>query len=259
MSGDVSKFVIEAQNKASKYMAKNNISAAKFSNLIKVSQTAFSQFMRNIYTGNIDVICTNINSFLALEFEREAVGNDFEFVETQNSTSVSDAIKYSEVVKRIVLITSKPGAGKTVALLKHAASYRVMFITARATMNTHSFIMTLAENVGVSQRQNTDIILQRVAEALLEKPRTIIIDEAQHLAVRAFDSLRYIWDMTKIPIVISGNEELLQTVRKDARLHQFVSRLQHWRLQNKVTFEEGGSVDFPAVPQDAKRNDAQAV
>jgi DNA transposition AAA+ family ATPase len=221
---------------ALRYIADKSISDAKFANAIGISASAFSQYKRDAYVGNVEAVATAISDYLDTEIRRNQTAADFEFVETTVALQIREAMNYSNTLKRMVIITSPPGEGKTMALHYYANSQTV-YLTARSTMHTLNMLIELAERMKVSTKNNADIILRRLITGFTEKPRTIIIDEAQHLRIRSLDAIRAIWDDTRIPVILSGNEELIATMKADPRHAQLLSRLQHIKLP-RIQFKD---------------------
>jgi DNA transposition AAA+ family ATPase len=226
----------EVRAKALRFMEKHTMSQASFANHVNVSPTTMSQFIRELYSGNLEEICTKITDFIDLEVERQETPSDFDFVETSVAIQVRDALNIAKKTRRPVIITSQPGDGKTEAL-NHYADSQTILITCRSTMNTLNLMGELASRVKVSTKNSTDHILRRIATSFVSKPRTLIIDEAQHLRPRSLDAIRYIWDMAKIPVMLSGNDELVQTLQSDARLAQILSRLTYMKIL-RISYED---------------------
>ena len=235
--------------RALKYIGDTGISDATFANAICISPSAFSQYKRQAYQGNVDAITNAIQDYLETETQRQETPADFDFVETSVAVQIRDAMRYATTLKRMVIITSPPGDGKTEAL-RHYSNSQTVFLTARSTMMTIPMLQELAERIKVSQKNNADMILRRLIAGFKEKPRTLIIDEAQHLRIRSLDALRAIWDETRIPIILSGNFELIQTMKSDQRFQQLLSRLQHIQVQ-RIQFKDAIALikqRFTAMP-----------
>ncbi len=244
------------KDRALRFIAEHpEYSDAKFANAIGISPSAFSQYKRDAYQGNVDSIAKAIEDFLNTEIGRNETPADFQFVETNVALQVRDAIKFGTTLKRMVIITSPPGDGKTEALRHYATTAQTIYLTGRSTMNTLNLLIELAERMKVSTKNNADTILRRLIMAFAEKPRTLVIDEAQHLRVRSLDALRAIWDACHIPIILAGNDELISTMQSDQRMQQFLSRLQHFRVQ-RISFEDAKNLiaqRFPGMNETTMR------
>jgi hypothetical protein len=236
------------KQRAVQYLAERpDLSDAKFANAVGVSPSAFSQFKRDAYQGNVEAIANAINDYINTEIGRNETPAEFHFVETNVAMQVRDAMKLATTLKRMVIITSPPGDGKTEALRHYATTAQTIFMTGRSTMNTLNMLGELAERIKVSTKNNADMILRRLIGAFSEKPRTLVIDEAQHLRVRSLDALRAIWDSCRIPIILAGNDELISTMQSDQRMQQFLSRLQHFRVQ-RISFEDAKALIVQRFP-----------
>lgn len=236
------------KERALRYLADHaDLSDAKFANAVGISPSAFSQYKRDAYQGNVDAIAKAIDDYLTLEVGREETPADFTFVETNVAIQVRDAMKLASTLKRMVIITSPPGDGKTEALRHYATSAQTIFMTGRSTMNTLNMLIEMAERLKVNTKNNADTILRRLITSFQEKPRTLIIDEAQHLRVRSLDALRAIWDNSHLPIILSGNDELIATMQSDQRMQQFMSRLQHFRV-SRISYDDAKALIAQRFP-----------
>ena len=240
-----------ARKRALRYMGKNKMSQTRLANKIGISASSFSLWLKDQYTGDVNKTTEKVLDFLKLENERDKTPSDFDFIETSVAKQVRDALTYSEMLRRIVMITSPPGDGKTMALRHYVNPHRSVFITARSTLVINSFVHEITDEL-ISQAlgvKNTDQILRRIADVLKARPKTIVIDEAQHLNSKSLDALRYIHDESQAPIFLSGNDELLETIRTAPRMQQLGSRLHHFRVQ-RISFEDAKNLisqRFPAM------------
>jgi len=243
--------ISDARRDAIAFIQKRGWSDARFANKCGISPSAFSQFKREQYPGDSATLAKSISAFLVLEEERSKTPAEFAFVETAVALQVKDAMIFAERLKKMVLITSPPGAGKSEALWHYVNPATSFVLTCRSTMNTINLLTELAETIKVSTKQNSDVILRRLVQGFTARPKTVIIDEAQHLRARSLDALRHIWDLSKIPIIIIGNDELLLSFSHDGRLQQMRDRLMHWRLQ-PITFGDAKALisqRFPAMTE----------
>ncbi len=237
------------RNSALRFIADNEWSDARFANSIGISASAFSQWKRDAYQGDVESIAAAVSDFLEVEDKRRQTPSDFEFFETSVAIQIRDAMRFAQTLKRMVIITSPPGDGKTESL-RHYANAQTVYLTARSTMHTLNMLQELAERIKVTQRNNADTILRRLIDGFTEKPRTLIIDEAQHLRVRSLDAIRAIWDETRIPVILAGNDELIATMKSDPRHAQILSRLQHVKVQ-RIQFKDAVALikqRFPNMP-----------
>lgn len=132
---------------------------------------------------------------------------------------------------------------KTTAL-KHYAEHNngVIYIEADATTGTpRAILLTLLESIGGQPIGSTAQVMKSILNILRGTNRLIIIDEAQHLTERSFDTIRAINDKIGIGLVYSGNPSILKQMygRREQEFDQLYSRIGlHCELTNKYSLDD---------------------
>ena len=140
--------------------------------------------------------------------------SDPPFVETTVSRTVENAIRYSHLRGKISVVYGDAGIGKTQAFLHYlSANELAIGITASPTYASITGVNELlAEQLGVRERVARKITREIVAR-LRGSGRVIIIDEAQHLTVRALDHIRCLADEAEVGVCLVGNEEVYSRLK----------------------------------------------
>ncbi|NBI77065.1 hypothetical protein D3Z42_16805, partial [Lachnospiraceae bacterium] len=81
--------------------------------------------------------------------------------------------------------------------------------------------------IGKLQRGTDRVLVDAITDYLTATPKLIIIDEAQHLSIRALENLRAINDVTESGIVLCGNPTVYDRMhgRGQAHFAQLYSRI----------------------------------
>lgn len=143
----------------------------------------------------------------------------------------------------ILLLYGPAGCGKTTALKHYAENNNgVTYIEADATTGTpRAILLTLLESIGGQPIGSTTQVMKSILNTLRGTNRLIIIDEAQHLTERSFDTIRAINDKIGIGLVYSGNPGILKQMygRKEQEFDQLYSRIGlHCELANKYSLDD---------------------
>ena len=88
-------------------------------------------------------------------------------------------------------------------------------------------------------------MMQRIISKLRNTNQLVIIDEAQHLTERAFDTLRALNDKAHVGLVYAGNPSILQRMygRQQEDYDQVYSRVTYkCSLKNVYTLEDIGAI-----------------
>lgn len=247
--------VIQARKELIEYISTTKRSQAAISKELGVSTTTLSQFLNDCYTGvNEDVAC-KIKQFLELERQRQHQTPLPGFTRNLRNTQLVYAdLNYLRVTNRISLIIGAAGSGKTTALKHYANDTNgVIYVQADVTKSSPRAALNLiVKAMGIKVRGTTSDILDNLIDELTDTNKLIIIDEAQHLTERSFDTLRALNDRAGVGLVYAGTPDILNRMygRHEADFDQVHSRIGYiCKLNNRYTLE-----DIESIFKDYKLN-----
>ncbi len=179
-----------------------------------ISSGALSSFLAGSYKAPHTILPKVENLIEITEKKREISLNDPPFVETNISRMVQTAIKYSHLRGRISVVYGDAGIGKTQAFRDYLSHNSLAIgITISPTYASITGVNELlAEQLSVRERVARKIT-NEIVTRLRDSGRVIIIDEAQHLTVRALNHIRCISDEAGIGICLIGNEEVYSKLK----------------------------------------------
>ena len=150
-------------------------------------------------------------------------------VHTQVLEEVTMAVSFAEAAGDISLIYGEAGLGKTVSLKEYAHLHpEAIYIELKdCDKSVKGVCEKILDAIGKSQSGTDRKLVSAISDYLLSNPRLIIIDEAQHLSVRALENLRAINDVTESGIVLCGNPTVYDRMhgRGQAHFAQLYSRI----------------------------------
>ncbi len=115
------------------------------------------------------------------------------------------------------LVFGEPGLGKTECAQKYAADGGHPYVRATHIMTPRSLLSAVVAELGEAPAFRTDDLFNQAVEQLLERPRTVIVDEVDYLIPSgAVEVLRDLNDITNCPVVLVG-------------MHQADRKLQRFR------------------------------
>ncbi len=140
------------------------------------------------------------------------------FAETSVSRCVMNAISYAHLRGTIAVVYGDAGVGKTCAVRQYMKKNSLALgVTMSPTYASITGVNELiAEQLGVRERVARKITREIVGK-LRGSGRVLVVDEAQHLTVRALNHLRCISDESGIGVALVGNEEVYGKLRGTGR------------------------------------------
>jgi hypothetical protein len=155
--------------------------------------------------------------------------NSVKIAQTQTVEDITMAVSFAEAVGDISLIYGDAGLGKTVSLMKYISSHpEAIYITLKdCDKSTKGMCEKILSSIGKEEHGADRLLVEAITDYLTENRRLIILDEAQHLSIRALENLRAINDSTETGIVLCGNPTVYDRMhgRGQAHFAQLYSRI----------------------------------
>lgn len=155
--------------------------------------------------------------------------NNTQIAQTQTVDDIMMAVSFAEAAGDISLIYGDAGLGKTISLKKYISSHSdVIYIELKdCDKSTKGVCEKILSCIGKEQRGVDRVLVDAIVDYLTTNPKLIIIDEAQHLSIRALENLRAINDSTETGIVLCGNPTVYDRMhgRGQAHFAQLYSRI----------------------------------
>ena len=156
----------------------------------------------------------------------------YTFVATKNVLNLHAALRSLErrdflSMPALGLIHGRTGSGKTTALASVVTQYDAVFVRAFVAITLSSLLDNLCSALKIPFRsgRNADKY-SAICLALLEKPRTIFVDEADYLLhdQRMLECLRDIHDAAKVPVMLVGMEGFEGRISHRPQLYRRISQ-----------------------------------
>ncbi|ADU26099.1 AAA family ATPase [Ethanoligenens harbinense] len=242
-------------------------SQAKASRILGWSDGVISQYRRSDYErGRVDEVEASLREYFRLQDEAAAQAQRAEpfqpvldtYIPISVSEDIRKAIRFGQLKKGITILHGDAGIGKTMAAEKYLRDNpnTAVLITVTPLTGTVGNVMKLiCRALHIPEgRSKLDMIID-LKERLYNTDKVLIIDEAQHLQVRALDEIRplsepHIDGKKGIGIVLIGNSEIYDRMegRRQSCFAQLYSRK---RLTRKYTTKQVTPEDiallFPAL------------
>lgn len=168
--------------------------------------------------------------------------NGMKTAHTQTVDDIIMAISFAEAAGDISLIYGDAGLGKTISLKEYVSLHPdVIYVELKdCDKSTKGVCEKILSCIGKEKRGVDRLLVDTITDYLLNNPTLIIIDEAQHLSIRALENLRAINDSTETGIVLCGNPTVYDRMhgRGQAHFAQLYSRIGIRRHVIEPTLED---------------------
>lgn len=155
--------------------------------------------------------------------------NNQRISQTQTMNEIIMAVSFAEAAGDISLIYGDAGLGKTVSLKEYVKAHPdTIYIELKdCDKSTKGVCEKILTYIGKDMRGVDRLLVDTITDYLKDAPRLIIIDEAQHLSIRALENLRAINDASESGIVLCGNPTVYDRMhgRGQAHFAQLYSRI----------------------------------
>ena len=237
--------VPETRQLLAEYIAKHERKQSHISREMGVSTAVLSQFLSDTYPGDNVTVAQKAMQFLEMGAARERMAGSAPIcLSVGNTQKILREVKMAHEANHILLVYGPAGCSKTMTLKYYAQNTNgVIYVEADATISSQrNILISVLEELGETpQRASTAQIMRKILSLVHDTNRLLIIDEAQHLNERAFDTLRAINDKAKIGIIFSGNRSILGRMfgRKEPEYDTLFSRIGGFcELYNQHTLED---------------------
>lgn len=191
---------------------RTGLSWSQIGSAIGLSAPVLSSFTSGKYAGDNDGVAGKIQAWIAAQDNKERARQMRPivpgFIVTETARALMSIMESAQYDVDLAVISGNAGTGKTMAAEAYQQqTNNVWLLTADPSMSSPSAVLQeLAEILGCNDKgvRRARAIIRRLkgSEGLL------IIDEAQHLSVKAVEELRSIHDQAKVGIVFIGNAPL---------------------------------------------------
>lgn len=263
------------QARVEQFLKEKRISQAKAAPMMGISQTALSQYRRSMYdNGDIEGLENKLDEFFRTQEEQEAATEKAlpyrpiqDYIPTSISEDVCKLICYCQIEKGMVIIHGDAGIGKTKGAEKFVRENPAASVYIQATPSIGTLgnlLKIIARALKVPESRNKLELMLAIRKKLEGTNKVIIIDEAQHLQLRALEEIRAWADPNPITgqpgvgIALIGNTEVYTRMvgKQEARFAQLFSRIRMNRYYStqKVTDNDVKAL-FPKLADDGQEKE----
>jgi DNA transposition AAA+ family ATPase len=196
-----------------------------------VSSATLSQWLNGNYAGDNAKIEARVATWLDTHQERRkraGLPSAPEWIATPTTEKIEAGLRYAQLAQDVVVIYGVAGVSKTKTCEHYLtqAPGVVMATMSPATEGVMGCLTTIANAAGLKDIPHS---VPRLHEAIVHKLRAtsglLIVDEAQHLGIKALDEVRSIQDQCFIGMALVGNEFVYSRLSRASFLDRLLSRV----------------------------------
>jgi hypothetical protein len=214
-----------------------------------LSPTALNRWVNGKYEGDNAGVEAKLARWLA-ERDRQTgflLPDPPGWIATPTGERVLSALAYGQMAADLVVIYGGAGLGKTRAVSQYAATRPNVWIATMspATSTPSACLEEICEALGM--REGPGGSAARMQRALIRRLRDtkglLVLDESQHLAVAALETVRAVHDAAEVGLALVGNERVYSRLSSSgqaalfAQLYSRVGKRMHLTLPRREDVE----------------------
>lgn len=195
------------------YISTRGITQKEAGRELGVTDGVISGFLAGKYKTPHTII-PKVQALINMNKKKAVAPKAPDFAPTSISRVVQNAIAYAHLRGVIAVVYGDAGVGKTSTVQEYVKNDKLaMLITISPTFASITGVNELiASQLGVRERVSRKLTME-IVDRLKGSGRVLIVDEAQHLTVRALNHLRCLSDESGIGVALVGNEEVYSKMR----------------------------------------------
>lgn len=202
-------------------VAANNLTQKEIAQAIGYSNTVINQFLQGKYTGDSSHIMERMVQYI------RRLHNSKDLLQTKAAKAAFDFFDLVKNDNSLAVLLGDSGVGKTKISQSYAFTReRVAYCCAVQAMNSREILISMANSILSTPPSGTVYECQlSIEQALRQRPRMIIVDQADLLNVKTLDIIRSIHDDGHCSMVLVGLPYLESLMKRGPRSRENLAYL----------------------------------
>lgn len=233
---------------------------------VGISGAAISQWLKGNYAGDNAKIESLLDSWLLDRETKLAMASGMidtpDFIPLSVCGRIESLLAYIQVRGSIGVVYGPPGIGKTTTITEYRNNHGNVWVHTSHpnAKGVRQCLLELAEEMGIKRVKTAACLSKNIIRRVRGTKGLIIIDDAQHVGRHALEELRYIHDVSRVGLVLCGNEHTYGRIAGDGSeaFAQFFSRIGK-RLSLTLPSTEDATALAQSMGVDGKREIAKCL
>lgn len=216
-----------------------------------LDKSLLSQWLNDKYPGDNEAAAKTLAHWLEARQTRAQTLSTLPaapaWIDTPSSRQILSALSYAQMAGDLSVIYGGAGVGKTSTALQYQRTAPSVWIATMtpSTAGVGTCLERLAITVGLKVGGHTrpDRMEAELIERLRNTQGLLIVDEAQHLSVKALDNVRSIQDAAGVGLVFMGNEVVYTQLTGGNRTNGFAQLFSRIGKRVRLGRPQAGDVD----------------
>lgn len=236
-------------------LAESGLSQTRAAREIGIASSALSQWLQRKYAGNDAAVAEKLRLWLDARKKRKATAVNMPpapgYLDTPTGRRILGVLSFAQLAGDIAVIYGAAGLGKTTAAVHYAASNPNAWVVSMSP-DCAGVVPALEEVASAIGMHDLPGGAARLRRAIVSRLRgtagLLIVDEAQHLSIKALECLRAVYDRTwegesaGAGLVLCGNETVYGRLTGGKRAEHFAQLFSRIGKRLKLTTSAAGDV-----------------
>lgn len=221
------------QDEFKAFLQEKGLKQAQVARSLGVSASLISQWLKGNYNGDVEAFESKIKYFIQ-NFNKLNLSISEEIHKTNDMKMVFFTLDESIVSKEMSLIYGEAGSGKTTAIKEYIKRHpEAILIEVVPGMSTKSLLKAICEKANISGVSTNEEMIDAISREFSRREALLIVDEAENLTTRTLESIRRIWDFSRVPVCFVGTYNVVRNLKgRNGELLQLYSRINgKWEMQ----------------------------
>ena len=231
------------------FLQTNSLTQAQICRTLSgVSTGQLSQFLNGGYKGDEANLIEKLKKYMdSFSIKNSLKKDEFELKKTIDIEMANFIVDEALIAKELVVLYGDAGTGKTTFAKAYTNEHPEVKLIELTTGTTIKYLLQqMCEAINIKADITIPETIRKIALAMKTNDIAFMFDEAEHLTVKALETIRRIWDISgyDFPLIFVGTHVLINTFKgSNGELLQLFSRSSGKHEFKGLRYDEKNQID----------------